>query len=163
MKRLALKWFGLKRLGLKRLGIKLVGCGAIALFLIAGAHAQAQDVTADELKGKISDARMTQKTFANGLRFCNELNGTNFYFAPRNRVFNLEEYHRALDDLAKAQAYNPQTRRPWSAQDAEQRWEEVKRQAVRDKESCALVANLPQLEKRLEQMQAGQEASQKKD
>ncbi len=148
---------------MKRLGLKRLACGAVALVLIPWAQARAQDLTIDDLKGKIFDARMAQKIFANGLRFCSELNGTNFYFQPRNRVLNLEDYHRALDDLAKAQAYNPQTRRPWSVQDANARWEEVKKEAVRDRENCALVASLPQLEKRLEQMQGGHEAAQKKD
>lgn len=128
-----------------------------AVFGILGAaYARAEELGIDDLKGKIFDAHMAQHTFVNGLRFCAELDGTNFYFQLRNRVLNLEDYHRGLEDLAKAQAYNPQTRRPWNEADAAQRWGEVKKQAVRDKENCALVASLPELEKRLQQMQAAQ-------
>ncbi len=134
--------------------------GALALLLLGvilgAAHASAEELGIEDLKGRIFDAHMAQRTFVNGLKFCAELDGTNFYFQLRNRVLNLEDYHRALEDLAKAQAFNPQTRRPWNETDAAQRWDEAKKQAVRDKENCALVASLPELEKRLEQMQAAQ-------
>jgi hypothetical protein len=43
---------------------------------------------------------MVQKTFTNGLRFCKLLDGTNFYFAPQNRVLDLEKYHRSVETLA---------------------------------------------------------------
>jgi len=136
--------------------LKRFAYGALALVIFGAAHASAEDLGIEDLKGRIFDAHMAQHTFANGLRFCAELDGTNFYFQLRNRVLNLEDYHRGLEDLAKAQAFNPQTRRPWSEADAAQRWEEAKKQAVRDKENCALVASLPELEKRLEQMQGAQ-------
>ena len=136
--------------------MKRFAYGALALVIFGAAHASAEDLGIEDLKGRIFDAHMAQHTFANGLRFCAELDGTNFYFQLRNRVLNLEDYHRGLEDLAKAQAFNPQTRRPWSEADAAQRWEEAKKQAVRDKENCALVASLPELEKRLEQMQGAQ-------
>jgi hypothetical protein len=136
--------------------LKRFAHGALALVIFGAAHASAEDLGIEDLKGRIFDAHMAQHTFANGLRFCAELDGTNFYFQLRNRVLNLEDYHRGLEDLAKAQAFNPQTRRPWSEADAAQRWEEAKKQAVRDKENCALVASLPELEKRLEQMQGAQ-------
>jgi hypothetical protein len=124
--------------------------------LMGASHASAEELGIDDLKGRIFDAHMAQRTFANGLRFCSELDGTNFYFQTRNRVLNLEDYHRGLEDLARAQAFNPQTRRPWNETDAALRWDEVKKQAIRDKENCALVASLPELEKRLEKLQAVQ-------
>jgi hypothetical protein len=121
---------------------------AIALCLMpAAAHAQNQAV--DDLKGKIFDARMTKQTFANGLRFCSELDGHHFYFQPRDRVLDLEDYHRSLESLARQQAFNPEKRRPWTDQDATERWEQVKQQAVTDKANCDLVASLPDLEKQL--------------
>jgi hypothetical protein len=41
----------------------------------------AQDATAlNDLKARIWEAELTQRNFAAGLRHCNELNGTNFYF-----------------------------------------------------------------------------------
>jgi hypothetical protein len=117
----------------------------------------------DELKGKIFDARMMQQTFANGLRFCEELNGKGFYFQLRNRVLDLEEYLHSLENLAKAEVYNPEKRRPWSMQDAKERWEAVKKQAAEDKEKCELVKSLPQLEKQLQELEAKNAGSEKKD
>jgi len=137
--------------------------GAIALFLIPFSPLHAQNPAIDELKGKIFDARMAQQTFVNGFRFCNELDGTNFYYQPRNRVLKLEEYHRSLENLARAQVYNSETRRPWSSQEANDRWEEVKKQAQADKEKCELVQSLPELEKRLQELQKNTAASEKKE
>jgi hypothetical protein len=128
-------------------------CSTIALVLILASPAHAESFTFNELKAKIFDARMALKTFVGGLRFCKELDGTNFYYQPRNRVLNLEEYHQSLDNLVKAQVFNPEKRRPWNAEDAHQRWEQVKKQALEEKETCKLVALLPELEKRLEELQ----------
>ena len=94
----------------------------------------------------------------------NELNGANFFFPPRDRVLDLDEYHRSLDNLAKQQVYNPERRRPWSKEDAAERWEQVQRQAVKDKEDCQLVASLPALQKQLADMESKAAATaQKKD
>lgn len=123
---------------------------AIALALLLASPARGEGLI-NELKAKIFDAKMALKTFVGGLRHCNELDGTNFYFQPRDRVLNLEEYHQSLDNLVKAQAFNPEKRRPWTDADANDRWEQVKKQAARDKEVCKLVAMLPELEKRLEE------------
>jgi hypothetical protein len=128
-------------------------CSTIALVLILASPVHAESFTFNELKAKIFDARMALKTFVGGLRFCKELDGTNFYYQPRNRVLNLEEYHQSLDNLVKAQVFNPEKRRPWNAEDANQRWEQVKKQAIEEKETCKLVALLPELEKRLEELQ----------
>lgn len=143
------------------IGVERVALGVLVLVFVLCTASQAQNPTVNDLKAKIFDARMTQKTFVNGLRFCNELDGSNFYYERRNRVLNLEEYHRSLESLAGARAFNPETRRPWNEQDANARWEQVKQQAVRDKESCALVASLPQLEKQLQELEAKTEASKK--
>jgi hypothetical protein len=128
-------------------------CSTIALVSILASPVRAESFTFNELKAKIFDARMALKTFVGGLRFCKELDGTNFYYQPRNRVLNLEEYHQSLDNLVKAQVFNPEKRRPWNAEDANQRWEQVKKQAIEEKETCKLVALLPELEKRLEELQ----------
>lgn len=134
--------------------------GGIALFLISSTPLCAQspapdDLKAkiDELKGKIFDARMAQQTFAEGLQHCNELNGKSFFFQLRRRILNLEEYFQSLENLAKAQVYNPEKRRPWSLEDVKQRWEEVKKQAQEDKQRCELVQSLPDLEKHLQELQ----------
>ncbi len=90
-----------------------------------------------------------RSTFVNGLRFCKELDGKNFYFEPRNRVLNLEEYHRSLENLARQRVFNPATRRPWNEDDAAARWDQVQKQAITDKATCELVASLPELQKQL--------------
>ena len=130
-----------------------IWCGSIALCLIPLGFAQAQGLTVNEVKGRIFDAKMLQQTFANGLKLCNELNGSNFYFPPRDRVLDLDEYHRSLENLAKQQVFNPERRRPWTEEDATDRWEQVKRQATKDKENCQLVASLPDLQKQLADME----------
>ncbi len=140
-----------------------LACSAFALFLMQWSPLHAQNAAIDELKGKIFDARMAQQTFANGLKHCNELNGKSFYYQLRNRILNLEEYFHSLENLAKAQVFNPEKRRPWTLQDAKERWEEVKKQAQADKEKCELVQSLPQLEKRLEEPQKTTAASGKKE
>ena len=128
------------------------GCGALlcVLPLTAG---QAQTPAIDDLKGKIFDARMAQQTFGGGLKYCEDLNGKSFYFQLRNRILNLDEYFRSLENLVKAQVYNPQKRRPWTLEDAKERWEEVKKQAEEDKQKCELVRKLPELEKQLQELQ----------
>jgi hypothetical protein len=143
--------------------VKRLLCGAIALCLIPCGHLYAEGPTINEVKGQIFDAKMLQQTFAAGLKHCNELNGTNFFFPPRDRVLDLDEYHRSLENLAKQQVYNPERRRPWTKEDAAERWEQVQRQATQDKENCQVVANLPGLEKQLEDLENKAATAQKKD
>jgi len=81
----------------------------------------------NDLKAKIFDARLAQRNFSAGLRHCSELNGTNFYFEQRDRVLNLQDYRRSLDNLVTQGAFNPETRRPWNKQDAEARWAQVQK------------------------------------
>ena len=133
--------------------MKRIACGLIALCLIPLGLVHAQGLTIDEVKGRIFDAKMLKQTFVNGLKFCNELNGNNFYFPPRDRVLDLDEYHRSLESLARQQVFNPERHKPWTEEDATDRWEQVKRQATKDKENCQLVASLPDLEKQLADME----------
>jgi hypothetical protein len=137
----------------RRRGVKRIACGLIALCLIPLGLVHAQGLTIDEVKGRIFDAKMLKQTFVNGLKFCNELNGNNFYFPPRDRVLDLDEYHRSLESLARQQVFNPERHKPWTEEDATDRWEQVKRQATKDKENCQLVASLPDLEKQLADME----------
>jgi hypothetical protein len=138
-------------------------CGAIALCLLPCGQPRADGPTINELKGQIFDAKMLVETFKAGLKHCAELNGTNFFFPPRDRVLELEEYHRSLENLAKQQVFNPERKRPWTKEDAAERWEQVQRQAVQDKANCQLVASLPQLEKQLDEMEKKATTAQKKD
>ena len=140
-----------------------LGISALGLFLLLWSPLHAQNAAIDELKSKIFEARMAQQSFANGLKYCSELHGKSFYYQLRNRILNLEEYFHSLENLAKAQVFNPEKRRPWSLQDAKERWEEVKKQAQADKEKCELVQSLPELEKRLEELQKTSAASDKKE
>jgi hypothetical protein len=107
----------------------------------------------NDLKAKIWEAQLVQRNFAAGLRHCNELNGTNFYFEQRDRVLNLQDYRRSLDNLAAQGAYNPETRNPWSKQDAGARWAQVQKEAVTDQANCAAVASLPFLQKKLKEIE----------
>jgi hypothetical protein len=137
--------------------------GVIVLAFNFSAPVRAQNAAINTLKGKIFDAKMAQQTFAGGLRHCSELDGTNFYFQPRDRVLNLEDYHRSLDSLALQRVFNPQTKHPWSQADADARWEQVRKQAVDDKANCALVASLPDLQQQLDDLQKQAAASQNKN
>jgi hypothetical protein len=133
--------------------VKRIVCGVASLCLLSSTPLYAQSLSIEELKVKIFDARTLQQTFAKGLKFCNELNGTNFYFALRDRVFDLEEFHRSLTSLVKQQVFNPEKKRPWSEQDATDRWAQVQQEAAKDKANCQLVASLPDLEKQLAELQ----------
>lgn len=141
--------------------MKQLTCSAIALFLTPLTPVAAQGPAVSDLQAKIFDAHMAQKTFVNGLRFCNELDGKNFFHQARNRVLNLEDYRRSLESLTAAEAYNPAKRRPWNVQDANESWEQAKAEARRDKEICELVASLPTLEKELEELKRSEAPQQK--
>jgi hypothetical protein len=142
--------------------LKRFVCGAIALCLIPPAPLRAQDQAINDLKGRIFDAKMTKQTFVNGLKFCNELDGKNFYFQPRDRVLNLDEYHHSLENMAKQQVFNPDKKRPWNEDAAAERWAQVQQQAITDQANCALVASLPNLEKQLDELLKKQPASAEK-
>jgi hypothetical protein len=130
------------------------GLWAVFLALPMASPLQAQtSQTLNDIKAKIWEAQLVQRNFAAGLRHCNELNGTNFYFEQRDRVLNLQDYRRSLDNLSAQGAYNPETRHPWNKQDAEARWAQVQKQAATDQANCAAVASLPFLEKKLKEME----------
>ena len=158
--------------------MKRNACGAMALCpiptclmpaclilacLAPSAPARAQNQAVDDLKGKIFDARMAKQTFAGGLKFCNELDGKHFYFQARDRVLDLEEYHRSLQNLAKQQVFNPEKHRPWTDQDAAERWNQVQKQAASDQANCQLAASLPALEKQLDELEKTSPAPEKKN
>ncbi|MFZ2075256.1 MAG: hypothetical protein WAV38_01095 [Xanthobacteraceae bacterium] len=130
------------------------GLWAVLLVLTASTPLHAQNSEAlNDVKAKVWEAQLVQRNFAAGLRHCNELNGTNFYFETRDRVLNLQDYRRSLDNLAAQGAYNSETRRPWSKQDADARWAQVQKDAVTHQANCAAVASLPFLEKKLKELE----------
>jgi hypothetical protein len=128
---------------------------AVPLALTVASSLYAQDAL-NELKAKIWEAELAQRNFAAGLPHCSELNGTNFYFQQRDRVLNLEDYRRSLDNLLMQGAFNSETRRPWNKQDADARWAQVEKQAAIDQANCAAVASLPFLRKQLKELQQRQ-------
>src|SRR5690348_11596333 len=129
-------------------------CGAVLLVLTALTPLRAQNSEAiNEIKAEIWEAQLVQRNFSAGLRHCNELNGTNFYFEQRDRVLNLQDYRRSLDNLSAQGAYNPETRRPWNKEDAQARWAQVQKEAATDQANCAAAASLPFLEKKLKELQ----------
>jgi tRNA nucleotidyltransferase/poly(A) polymerase len=134
----------------------------MALCFAAMAVGRAETLTIEELKGKIFDAHMAEKTFP-GLKYCSQLTGKSFYFQLRNRILNLEEYFQSLENLVKAGVYNPAKRRAWTLEDAKERWEEVKAQAQEDKRKCELVQSLPELEKQLEELEKKAATADKKE
>ncbi|MGB3743004.1 MAG: hypothetical protein WBD11_00495 [Xanthobacteraceae bacterium] len=130
-----------------------IGFSAVLLVLLLCSPLQAQNANAlNDLKAKIFDAQMAQRNFAFGLRHCSELNGTNFYFEMRDRVLNLQDYRRSLDNLAAQGAFNVETKRPWNKQDADARWAQVQK-TVTDQGNCALVSSLPFLQKKLKELE----------
>jgi hypothetical protein len=120
---------------------------ALALSTPVCAQDNSKDTSINDLKAKIFDAKTVQQRFTSGLRHCSELNGTNFYFQPRDRVLDLEEYHRSLENFVSEGMYNAETRRPWTKQDADARWAQVMVQARADQANRALVSSLPFLQK----------------
>ena len=130
------------------------GLWSLLLVLTASNPLHAQNSEAlNDIKAKIWEAQSVQRNFSGGLRHCNELNGTNFYFEQRDRVLNLQDYRRSLDNLAAQGAYNPETKRPWNKQDADARWAQVQKDAVTHQANCAAVAGLPFLQKKLKELE----------
>jgi hypothetical protein len=137
---------------MRRRAVWIVPFAVITSTPLYAQNAQNADAIND-IKAKIFDAQLAQRNFSAGLRHCGELNGTNFYFEQRDRVLNLQDYRRSLDNLVMQGAFNPETKRPWSKQDAEARWAQVQKQATTDQANCAAVASMPFLEKKLKELQ----------
>jgi hypothetical protein len=146
------------RIGVRALLCAMAGTAALGLNFSGPLHAQTAAI--NDLRGKIFDAKMAQQTFATGLQHCSEFDGTNFYFQARDRVLNLEDYHRSLNSLALQGIYNPETKKPWDQQEADARWAQAQQLAISDRTTCGLVASLPDMQKQLEQLQQQAAASQ---
>jgi hypothetical protein len=139
-----------------QISVRVVLCAIVATAVIGlnlSWSSQAQTADVNDLSGKISNAKMVQQTFTGGLQHCSEFNGANFYLQARDRVLNLEDYHRSLNSLILQQAYNYETRQPWDRREADKRWAEAQQLAITDKTNCQLVASLPDMQKRLEELQ----------
>ena len=55
--------------------------------------------------------------------------------------------------LVQQRVFNPETKRPWSEEDATVKWEQVQKEATDDRANCALVASLPELQTKLDDLQ----------
>jgi len=146
-----------------RIIVTRMALGAIVITFNFTVSGHAQNDAINDLKGRIFEAKTLQQTFAGGLKHCSELDGTNFYLQPRDRVLKLDDFHRSLDSLVLGRVFNPETKRPWSQEDAEARWAQVRKQALDDKANCALVASLPDLQKQLDDLQKQAAATQNKN
>src|SRR4051812_12037231 len=102
-----------RRKAMRRPGL-LFGVGLVAFAISIPGSLRAQTLTVNQLKTKIFDAKIVEKTFAKGARFCKELDGKHFYFETRDRILDLEEYSKSLDNLVRNQAFNPEKKRPWN-------------------------------------------------
>jgi hypothetical protein len=128
-------------------------CAIAGTTVLGLTFATAQTATINTLRGKIFDAKMAQQTFPAGLTHCSEFDGTNFYFQARDRVLNLEDYHRSLNSLALQGIYNTETKKPWDQEEADKRWAQAQQLAIDDKSNCQLVASLPEMQRQLDQLQ----------
>jgi TPR repeat protein len=132
---------------------RLVGASANGRALSQAIH------EIDEIKGKIVDARTVQQTFS-GLKYCTELNNTSFYSPLHDRIFNVEEYFRSLQNLVKVEHYDAAKHRALTLEDAKERLEKAKLKAQEDRHKCELVQSLPKLETRLQELHATAEKKQ---
>jgi hypothetical protein len=135
-------------------GIGLIfGLASVAVAISVPASLRAQNLTVNQLKSKIFDANIVEKTFAKGARFCKELDGKNFYFEARDRVLNLNDYSKSLDNLVRDRAFNPEKKRPWNPEDAKVRMDTVQKMAVDNQVNCELIANRANYEKQLSDLE----------
>jgi hypothetical protein len=131
----------------------LFGLAFVAIGVSVPGSLHAQSLTINQLKSKIFDAKIIEKTFAKGLRYCKELDGKHFYFETRDRVLDLEDYSKSLDNLVRDRAFNPEKKRPWNSEDAKNRMAMVQKMAVDDRANCELMANRASYERQLNELE----------
>jgi hypothetical protein len=141
---------------MKRAASKRACAAALAIVVTAGfpAFAQEPDAAAKKLKNDISDAQNLQRVFADGLQHCAALNGTGFYNAVQKRVVVLSELRASMQNLINDQVFNAQKTHLWSKEDLDERMKAAQVQADKDKNSCNLVARLPDMVKELAAIEA---------
>ena len=120
------------------------------------AYAEEQNLAIKTLKGDISEARNIQRVFADGLQHCAALDGKSFYNNNQKRVVLLSELEASLKNLVKDQVFNPQKKHPWTVSDTDERMKLAQSQADHDRYNCNLVARLPEMTKKLSELEARQ-------
>ena len=128
----------------------VIAMGACLIPLLA--YGQAPD--ANVLKSEIAEAQNVQRTFADGLQHCAVLDGSRFYNSGQKRVIVLSELQTSLQNLVKDQIFNPQKKRLWIAADIDERMKTAQAQADREKNNCNLVAKLPEMVKKLAELES---------
>jgi hypothetical protein len=129
---------------------------AAVVFTIALAfplHATAEEQNLVTLKKEITEAHNVERAFADGLQHCAALDGKSFYNDMQKRVVLLTELETSVNNLIKDRVFNPQKKHPWTASDAEERMKLAQLQAERDQRNCKLVARLPEMNKKLDEME----------
>lgn len=129
-----------------------IALGAVLISLYA--YAEEPNPAVMTLKSDISAAQNIQRLFADGLPHCAVLNGTSFYNSSQKRVIVLSELQTSLQNLVKDQVFNAKKGHPWSADDANESMKMAKTQADKDKYNCNLVAKLPELVKKLAELES---------
>ena len=137
----------------KRINIRAACVIAFGACLIPPlAYGQAPDVNI--LKSEIAEAQNVQRTFADGLQHCADLDGTRLYNSGQKRVIVLSELQTSLQNLVKDQVFNPQKKRLWTAADTDERMKIAQSQANQDRRNCNLVAKLPEMVKKLAELES---------
>ena len=87
------------------------------------------------------------------MRYCNDLDGKHFYFETRDRVLDLDDYSKSLDNLVRDRAFNPEKKRPWNQRMPKSAWTWCRKMAVDDRANCELMANRASYEKQLNELE----------
>jgi hypothetical protein len=117
------------------------------------ANAEDRNLAIQTLKSDIAEAKNVQRIFADTLPHCASLDGNSFYNNAQKRVVLLSELETSVKNLVKDQVFNPQKKHPWTAGDAEELMKVGQLQAERDQRNCNLVAKLPEMNKKLNELE----------
>jgi hypothetical protein len=118
------------------------------------AYAQEANPAIKTLKADIAETQMVQRMFADGLKHCAELNGASFYNSNQKRVVLLSDVQSSVQNLVKDQVFNFKKRHLWTTADADESVALAQLQADKDKHNCDLVAQLPEMMKKLAELES---------
>jgi hypothetical protein len=130
---------------MKIIAAAVLGFGFLMTPGLRAEEARLGDAKITALRMEILALENTKRKLGEGWKHCDALDGKSIYLENQKRVQNIEDYHGALLRLVKDQAFNPEKKRPWSAEDAEARWQAVQKLALEEKSHCATIAKLPAL------------------
>jgi hypothetical protein len=116
--------------------------------------ARADDTKIRILKLEILQIRHIEKKFAAGLKFCSNLDGKHVFLENQQRIVSIDAAEASLQNLIKDNVFNPAKKRPWNADDAAERIDQMRKLAEKERSDCASVAKLPSLQKELAELEA---------